>query len=163
MEHNSVGHNTGLGHVWVKGQGLGLVVQSPHEETSQPMWVRDVHLGIVEVRVVIEPTGHSSVLGTREPWAKCPSLRDGQVEEDTQKSGRGGRVREAEGKPREEVAKAKGRVSPEAGRSRQHSGKGCWLHTNHPLLEPSPCAPSKGTPPPAETTSNTEFNRCLFV
>lgn len=82
VEHNSVGHNTGLGHVWVKGQGLGLVVQSPYEETSQPMWVRDVHLGIVEVSVVIgalgvgQNTGQSSVLGTREPWAECHGLRD---------------------------------------------------------------------------------------
>lgn len=49
--------NTGLGHVWVKGQGLGLVMQTPHEEASQPMWVRGVDLGIVEVSVVIRALG----------------------------------------------------------------------------------------------------------
>lgn len=61
--------NTGLGHVWVKGPGLGLVMQSPQEETSQPTQVRDVDLGIVWVSVVIgalgvgQNTGQSSVGG----------------------------------------------------------------------------------------------------
>ena len=55
--------NTGLGHVWVKGPGLGLVMQSPQEETSQPTQVRDVDLGIVWVSVVIGALGVGQNIG----------------------------------------------------------------------------------------------------
>lgn len=75
--------NTTPRHVRVKGQGLGLVVQSPHKEVSQPTRVKDMDLGIVEVSVVIgalgvgQNTGQSSVVRGRLPRAECHGPTDG--------------------------------------------------------------------------------------
>ena len=151
--------NTGLGHVWVKGPGLGLVMQSPQEETSQPTQVRDVDLGIVWVSVVIGALGvgqniGQSSAGGGEPRPECHGLRDGRVKEDTQRRYskryflRGGRVREAGGKPRGHEGQAHS-----VSRSRQWLAT-FWERTLVPHNPPFSSQvrmhpwPSKGTPPP---------------
>lgn len=78
--------------MWQRGQGLGLVVQSPHEGASQPVWASDVDLGIVEMSAVMGAVGVGEnaqdgvQLEGKRAWGRTPPS-EGRAEEDTQKSG----------------------------------------------------------------------------